>query len=561
MLGGKKSALKPISIHEAMTMPRRPTASASNQIVFGLGMAVCALLIFFNLGAGGLHTLDEARHAVVAQNILRSGDWLDLTFRAEPYANKPPLKFWLSAATFHALGVSPLTVRLWSALFGLGAVVGTLGLGRALGGRWVGVAAAAMLATSSQFLYTHGARTGELDSALLCWIVLAMWGFWHGADSRRAFLLGCLAAGLAGMTKHLAFTLEILAIWALWMTLSRRWRAMPRATLLAGLAVTAAVVLPWHLLQWARHGSEFWAVYMGREVGTRAFTNEANAGPFAYVMWLKDGLYPWSWFLPLIAWDAVRRRPDLRGPGVLLTVWIAVIAVVICVGRVKYSWYALPLYPALCVVGARWFSNVWTTGMDRWHWAAAFTILWLLAISPTTATSFNAFLEPAMLGGLTVDLGGRIATEPGGWRPWTLVVVAVIWCVAAVLGKRVAGSGKIRPIAMLIMVLATASLAYVVPSLRLADSRTDLDRFVTAVQEHVAATPRVGVWWAGGRDVSDLEVFSLRSLGIETDKITEDGDLVILCPPLPYLRPRPGASPRPEGREIVRVGGYLLIAP
>jgi len=544
--------------------PTPPTGSSASLIrlfPYVLLLTLSAALIFTDLGAGSLHTLDEARHAVVTENILRSGDWLDLSYRGEPYANKPPLKFWLSALTYRALGVNPLSVRLWSALFGLGAVLATLGLGRAMGGRWVGVAAAGMLATSAQLLYVHGARTGELDSALLCWFTLALWGLWRGVESRRAFLLGCLAAGLAGMTKHLAFTVEILAIWAVWMTVTRRWRAMPAATLFGGLAVAAAVVLPWHLGQWARYGSEFWAGYMGREVGTRAFTFEGNAGSTAYLIWIKDGLYPWSWFLPAVAWEALRRRRGSGGPGSLLAVWVAVVAVLIWVAKVKFSWYALPMYPALCIAVALAAARVATEGLGRWTWAVVLSTLWLMASSTSNAGVFNPFTTLAMGGGPAVDVGGRFAGLPGGWMIWTGVGIAAIWGAAGAATARGAGPVSMRTASLALAAAVVASLAYVVPPLRLADSRTDLDLFVEAALPHIGADTRVGLWREGGRDASDLEVFAFRRLGIEVDTTAAAAaaDLMIVCPALPYLTPANDAATRPEGPDIVAVGGYRLL--
>jgi 4-amino-4-deoxy-L-arabinose transferase-like glycosyltransferase len=166
----------------------------------GLGL-LAALLIFAGLGSGSLHNLDESRHALVAENILHDGDWLTLHHEDAPYFNKAPLKFWLTALTFRLGGVNAWTARLWSALFAWGAVVVTGLLGARLYDRRTGLLAAFILATSTQFLYSHCARTGELDSALLFFWTLACLLVVAGTRRRPLFYLGCAPWACAGWSN------------------------------------------------------------------------------------------------------------------------------------------------------------------------------------------------------------------------------------------------------------------------------------------------------------------------------------------------------------------------
>jgi len=62
-------------------------------------------------------------HAVVAREAATQGNWLPLTYNDSPCFNKPPLRIWLTALTFKAAGINEWTVRLWSAVFGLGTVL------------------------------------------------------------------------------------------------------------------------------------------------------------------------------------------------------------------------------------------------------------------------------------------------------------------------------------------------------------------------------------------------------------------------------------------------------
>ncbi|MHB8079205.1 MAG: hypothetical protein ACYDIE_08125 [Candidatus Krumholzibacteriia bacterium] len=61
----------------------RANSWRARRLPAGLAL-LAALLIFPGLGAGSLHNRDEARHAVVAGNILLDGDWLTLHLDGAP---------------------------------------------------------------------------------------------------------------------------------------------------------------------------------------------------------------------------------------------------------------------------------------------------------------------------------------------------------------------------------------------------------------------------------------------------------------------------------------------
>ncbi len=79
-----QSVLKVIRDH------KRPFA-----IVLIVAVLLCAsFLLLYELGSQPLHN-DEARYAqIVTENLLTSHNYFALTYRLEPYFNKPPLLFW-----------------------------------------------------------------------------------------------------------------------------------------------------------------------------------------------------------------------------------------------------------------------------------------------------------------------------------------------------------------------------------------------------------------------------------------------------------------------------------
>lgn len=446
-------------------------------------LALAAGLIFTDLGSSSLHNRDEACHALVAENILADGDWLTLHHQGAPYFNKAPLKFWLTALTFRAFGVSEWTARLWSALFALGAVALTGLLGARLYDRRTGLLAMLVLAASPQFLHSHCARTGEQDSALLlCW-TLACLLVVAGLRRRPLFYLGCAAAGLCGMVKHLGFVPELLLVLGLWLGLSGQWRALGAAALLKGLAVALAVALPWHAAQAALHGGAFLDRYLGREMVHRGLTflNVRHDARF-FLFVLKDGLYPWSLLLPLAVWRLTRSRAPLAlRPGLLPAIWALVVLVVITISRVKLSWYALPAYPALAILLARFVTTEWLDRPTR-PLDVGVALTWsVLALSPLNVAVFNPSAISARAGMIEMDLLGLLqGAAVGPWPGPLLLGVAVLGTAAAALacvgrptGRLAAGARR----AALAALCALAVLAAAAP-LRFAATRGDLDRLV-----------------------------------------------------------------------------------
>ncbi len=102
----------------------------------GLGL----LLMATGLGLRDPWPPDEPRFALVAQDMLRTGDWLIPRVGGDLYADKPPLFFWLIASATSLTGSLRVGFLLPSLLAGLGTVLLCYDLMRRARGREVGLA-------------------------------------------------------------------------------------------------------------------------------------------------------------------------------------------------------------------------------------------------------------------------------------------------------------------------------------------------------------------------------------------------------------------------------------
>jgi len=106
-------------------------------------LALMALLV---LGAGlGMRDpwpSDEPRFALVAKQMVDSGDWLFPHRGTELYSDKPPMLMWSQAALYSLIGDWRVAFLLPSLLAALGTLACVYDLGRRLWTRRVGLYAA-----------------------------------------------------------------------------------------------------------------------------------------------------------------------------------------------------------------------------------------------------------------------------------------------------------------------------------------------------------------------------------------------------------------------------------
>src|SRR2546422_929801 len=220
-------------------------------------LLVAAALFLPSIGERIISLEDEARYALLARNMLETGDWLIPRLDGEVHMEKSPLFMWaIAALSLPGRAVTELTATLPSALSAIGGVGATLLLGRRMFGPRVGLLAAFCLATT--FGYYWHARLALADMMMTCFIVAGALAFWTGIDggqARRgplALFWACLGLGLsakrpAGLMPILPFTAFLVA--------ERGWRGLRDLKPIMGAAILALVTAPW-ALAFALQGDE-----------------------------------------------------------------------------------------------------------------------------------------------------------------------------------------------------------------------------------------------------------------------------------------------------------------
>ena len=299
-----------------------------------------ALLI---LGAGlGLRDpwpADEPRFALVAKQMVESGDWLFPHRGSELYSDKPPLFMWLQAAFLWLTGNLRIAFLLPSLLAALGTLWCVTDLGTRLWSRRVGVYAGWAVLLTIQF--TWQAKKAQIDPLVVFWITLSCYGLLRHAlrgPDWRMWALGWAAAGLGTISKGVGVIALFMLLPMAFASL-RGWPGVrvhardPRFWLgpLAFVAACGVWLVPMLVAALGNGGADYRA-YVDDILLRQTVTRYANAWHHGQPPWyfIEVALTAWlptmlalPWAIP--AWRGRLRRRDAR--YLLPLAWVLLVLV------------------------------------------------------------------------------------------------------------------------------------------------------------------------------------------------------------------------------------------
>lgn len=328
---------------------------ARRPAVCAVGVLVLALIIAaVPAGRRPFWSSDEARFALLAQDVLDHGRWLVAEIRGQLYLNKPQLFFWAVAIASLPFGrVTELSAAIPAVLSSVATVAGTMAIGRLLWGWSAGLVAGLILATTPlQFEMSHQVLP---DVMLNAWLV---WGlYWFIRAERDGWALrplmafyGCLAAGLlckgpqalAALVAATAATAVVTGV-----------AEVRKLRLVLGLAIVLSVAaIVWLIPYQARsHGGFEQRVVTGHYVTWYLF------GPLlSRLVALHEPLaafLPWIVLLAAVPWWW-RVEPDPGRRRIVL--WTATLWLLSALSGNYRSRYMLPIFPGLALLTAEFLT-------------------------------------------------------------------------------------------------------------------------------------------------------------------------------------------------------------
>jgi len=322
------------------------------------------------LGAMPLTDPDETFYAETAKEMLNRREILTPHIFGKPQFEKPPLYYWFVMLGFKIFGINEFSARIASALFGVLGVVGVFLLGKSLVNKRTGFLAGIILATSVMYLVL--ARACVTDMLLGVIILYAFLFFFYGAHGGKGkpewYLLSSIFLALAVLTKGPIGIFLPVVIIGIYLLLSGEIGKIKEIPILKGAVLFLAITLPWYFLMYGAHGMEFIEVFFGFHNVIRFLHPEHASGDvfYYYVPILTAGFFPWIAFLPLAAWQMMRRaNEEIKKVNIFLIVWFFVVFIFFSLSRTKLPTYTFPIFPALALAVGRMIDVFLEKGFTR----------------------------------------------------------------------------------------------------------------------------------------------------------------------------------------------------
>jgi 4-amino-4-deoxy-L-arabinose transferase-like glycosyltransferase len=355
------------------TDARRRTISG-RQAFLVLGLFAAAVYLGCILSPPSLMDDVDAVQAQIARNMLSSGDWVTARLDGVVYLEKPPLIYWMIAASYKLFGVHDWVARIPVALSSIALCWLTAAFGAWAFGRRAGFYAGLCMSTCvGLWLFT---RILIPDVMLTLTIALALWAFLRILDYEEqhprawaATLAAALGVGL--LLKSLigiVFPIGAAVIYLLCTGQFFSARVWKRLRPFSGLAIILLIAAPWHILATLRnppyfsftmrsvpgeyHGF-FWFFFFNEQLLrflNLRYPRDYNTVPRLY-FWLLNlvWLFPWSVYLPAAA--KLGYRPiDRAGKTRLLALcWMGCVLVFFTFSTTQ-EYYSMPCYPAIALL-------------------------------------------------------------------------------------------------------------------------------------------------------------------------------------------------------------------
>jgi 4-amino-4-deoxy-L-arabinose transferase-like glycosyltransferase len=355
-----------------------------------LALLLPALLV--GLGERPVYKIQEVRIAETAREMLESGDWVVPRYNGELRLQKPPLPYWLTAASYQVVGVNAVATRLPAALFGLFLAF--------LMWHWVRrevglkIAANSVLVLVVSYLGLRYFRSGEADAVLLFFISAACllgYDLLHGRhDAARRLLFG-LALGLGFLSKGpAALAIPLLTLFAMAVMEKRAGRLQPSAKNFFSLPGVA-------LLLFAAFGWYVWIIWQLPEIAQSFFGKQVDEtfirGTHAQPLWwylahFFEFFAPWGVLLIPAALMAYRQRGRIAMPPLLrfAWVWLAIVFALLTATINKQTQYALLFAPPLAIILGHYLAEA------RGRFASVNRLLfWLFCIAALAGVAFALY--------------------------------------------------------------------------------------------------------------------------------------------------------------------------
>ncbi len=367
---------------------------------------------------------DESRYVQIAMEMVQTGDYVTPTLNGDPYLDKPPLLYWLTAMSMSMFGMNEWAARLPTVVASLLTVILTFAVGKRVVGStaaWCGSLALLLcggFVLAGRFVIMDSLLTCCTTACFLCsYLAIA-----SGRFQWRWWIAASIACGLGMLCKG-----PVAMVLCLPPLVAFRWISAEKPQLRVGhLAVMMGIVslmaAPWFVAV-SQANPEFINYFFLKHNFSRFAGGFNHVQPFwFYVPVMMAAMFPASLLVPVLGvyvfgrGEAYRahRTQDL-GFLVLSSMWIVGF---FSLSSCKLATYILPAFPLVSLLLGSMIQHC--------------------VIRPTMQSRIATYLEsfPRRASATMIAVGGIVAMVILQLQveiPWTSMAAVLGWITAAVV--------------------------------------------------------------------------------------------------------------------------------
>ncbi|MDR3187487.1 MAG: glycosyltransferase family 39 protein [Holosporaceae bacterium] len=331
------------------------------------------LLFFFSYEIGNrcFADPDEGRYAEIPREMTVTGDYVTPRLNGLKYFEKPPLFYWMQAASIKAFGIDEISMRIWVMLFAIIGCLSVFFVGSRCYSPNAGLLATGILATS--VLYYIHSRLIILDLVLSVLMDGALWCFYlvfvsknAGKFSPKPWIIAMYAlAALAALTKGLVGIVLPAFVVFLWMAFAGSWEKIKEILYLPGLLVFCVIFLPWHILIASRNDDFLYYYFIVEHFLRYTTTIHYRYQPvWFFIPVLLVGFIPWTGFFLAGLRNSLQKIKN-NSENIFLICWILGVLLFFSFSKSKLIPYILPAaQPMALITGITLAKSIDSGGKD-----------------------------------------------------------------------------------------------------------------------------------------------------------------------------------------------------
>ncbi len=324
-----------------------------------------ALFIFlisffiFSINDWGLYiySLDEAKNAECAREMLERGDFIVPTFNYELRTDKPPLHYYFMMVSYKLFEVNEFSARFFSSVFGGLLVLITYFFAK----RYYGIYVAffSFLALISSLHMAVQFHMAVPDPYLIFWINASLFSFyiWFKEEKKLFLYLFYIFSALGVLTKGPVAVVLPFSIVLAFLFFTKKLSLLRKMKIPQGFLIILLIALPWYVLVWIKTDGQWVKEFIFKHnIHRFSAPMEGHGGIFLLTfIYIFIGMLPFSVFLPQAVIKAYKEK--FEDINLFLLLFLGIYAGFFALSKTKLPNYTVPVYPSIAILtGAYLFS-------------------------------------------------------------------------------------------------------------------------------------------------------------------------------------------------------------